>query len=140
MIFDILKPRFILDVFKIASNGQSAIPLNVTELRKFSTRAQADAVMSMLPKGCSNASIVDDTGGFIGDVRTNYRDDSDPANLYPLAVQFDVEVPSKSPDVPPMKGTKTLNIGEMLFSRSLLGSGKDKSVLVLDDIGQVFFK
>lgn len=87
-----LKPRFILDAYKIGSSGLT--PLNASELNKFCTQDQANELLGMLPTEATNGKLVDTLStDFVGGaVSTNYRDDSDATNLKCLSISFDVKV------------------------------------------------
>lgn len=130
-----IKPRFILDVYQMA--GTQVVPLNELDSHRFCTKDQANEIVKLLPAEAADPTIVDNTGSFSLPTFTNYRDDSDPSNLYCLAVRVNVKAfikydeQSGAPVYTPV-GPVDVNIGWLLFSKPV---GSDK--LVVDKIGQL---
>ena len=133
--FKPLRPRFVLDAFKLTNGGLT--PLNETERRKFTTREQANELLKILPSQLTNAVIVDRTQDeFVGNIQTNYREDSNADNLYCLDIQANVKFVSS---FDPAQGTPVetagsirRNCGELIFEKR-----PEHTKLIIDSIGQL---
>lgn len=137
MSLTLIRPRFILDAYKM--KGDTAVPLSEPESRRFVTNEQAKELLGMWPREAEGPQIVNNgIQDFILPVYTNYRDDSDPFNLYPLSIVSNVKVFVKYDEttgepVYIAPAPKYVNCGELLFDKSNSTGTK----LVVDKLGQI---
>jgi hypothetical protein len=137
-----INSRFIFDNYAIV-NG-SLTPLNSVHQSKFTTLAQAQAILALVSQipGCASPTIADNFSDEFGDeqIFTNYRDNTDPTNLLCYAIICTVQIDTGTKDGNGNEvitlTTEKYNVGEILQSRILKGPN---SKLTLDKIGQLTF-
>lgn len=114
------------------------MPLSEPNAKKFCTVAQSETVFKMLPPEIKNAKIVDVLGTlFTIPAFTNYRDDSDPDNLYALAIDYDatyfVKYDDQTGDPITQPAHNVVTVGDLLVQKQASGGTR----LVLDKLGQL---
>ena len=133
-IYTSFRIRYLLDAYGLAING-GIQPVAQGNTYSFSTKQQADQILGLAKAIDPQAtvSIKENSKQITGGVIYNYRDDSDPTNLYAFAIIVDRKNPVDGKDQHIEQFC-----GDLIAQR--LKSNRNASTLFINDVGQLDWK